>query len=130
MGRALRWLPCDDSFCPKKGRLFAAQAAAHSVSATVSVRQRSETVEATGLASPPILVGGDVSGAGGAERCRIASAISPPPSTATAAIFAARPISVSLAAAAEASAAFGLGGAAARGAQHLRPAPPRAPPGR
>src|SRR3546814_17338196 len=115
-------LPVDVSCWPKKWRRVASQAAAHSVSATVVVRQRSETVEATGLAYPPFLVGGDVSGAGGEERCRIASAISTPPSTATAAIFAARPISGSLAEAAEAFAAFGLGGGAARGVEHLRAA--------
>src|SRR3546814_18033230 len=52
----------------------------------------------------------------------MASSRSTPPSTATATSFAARPSSVSLAEAAEAFAAFGLGGGAARGVEHLRAA--------
>ncbi len=83
------------------------------------LRQRSATAESERGASASLMVGADAPGAGGEEARRMANAMNRPPSTPITAIFAARPNSIALAEAAEALAAFGFGGGAARRVEHL-----------
>src|SRR5690606_33688883 len=99
---------------PKKRRRFTSHAAVHSGTASTATRHRARTPSLGVDASAREIWEADAPGAGGETADASASVRTNAPSTATATIFAVRPMSVLPAEAPEALAGFGLGGCIAR----------------